>query len=416
MKLQLFLKECNEKNVFKKLSIYIVPSWILIQVLAIVWQPLGFPKESITFLIIILLIGFPVNVYLVWRFHLLPLENEIAQLDENGDPIPKKYLKKSFQKMYFSALSIISIVSVVIILLIINNNFKPTLNLKKVELSDKIAVLKFGNDTGDKKYDVVGKMAADWIIHGITENEVGQVISSEIVESYTNNINTSAVSATNAEKLVKDYFKPGKIITGNFYLKNDKLLFQSSITDGELNESLKSFKLVECNSDNPLDCIETLKQVILGYLITEENKLLNLQEEFPPKFEAYKFLFDAKANVSNNAVYLDFLNKSIAADPNYFEPKVLRVAYYYNNAEFKKADSLRKEIIPTSSGNLRQRNLLNLYDVLLIGNNNKVYSFLKKEYNIVPFDLATNSSAMVIALQYVNKPQDVDAIFNVTNP
>jgi len=45
MNLNKFLKECNKKEVFKKLSIYIVSSWILIQVLAITWEPLGLPKQ-----------------------------------------------------------------------------------------------------------------------------------------------------------------------------------------------------------------------------------------------------------------------------------------------------------------------------------------------------------------------------------
>ena len=127
MRLNQFLKECNEKDVFKKLSIYVVSSWVIMQVMSVVWQPLGLPKESITILIIILLIGFPINVYLVWKYHLLSFEKEI--LDEEGNLVEKNYLEKSFKKMYFSSLAFISIISGMLIMLIAYNNFINDLNI-----------------------------------------------------------------------------------------------------------------------------------------------------------------------------------------------------------------------------------------------------------------------------------------------
>ena len=48
MKLKEFVKECNEKEVFKNLSIYIVSSWVLIQVFSVMWEPFGLPQNSLT--------------------------------------------------------------------------------------------------------------------------------------------------------------------------------------------------------------------------------------------------------------------------------------------------------------------------------------------------------------------------------
>ena len=67
MKLKEFIRECHEKEVFKKLSIYVVTSWVLLQVADVLTKPLGLPDESISILIIILIIGFPFNVFLVWQ-------------------------------------------------------------------------------------------------------------------------------------------------------------------------------------------------------------------------------------------------------------------------------------------------------------------------------------------------------------
>ncbi|MBI9042390.1 hypothetical protein [Lutibacter sp.] len=414
MNLKNFVEECHDKEVFKKLSIYIVSCWVFLQVLAVTWEPLGLPQKTVTFFIILALIGFPVNGFLVWKYHLIHLDYKAMTLNEEGNLVNSTLKNSPFQKMYFSVLIIVSIISLSIVALIINNNFNDTIESQDIETSDKIAVLKFGNNTGDKKYDIVGKMTADWIVHRITENNVGQVVSPEILDDYVGLINTSAnLTPLDNDRIIKEYFSAGKLISGNFYLKNNKLLFQGSITDGAKNIQLISFKLVECDSEMPLECIEKLTQLILGYLISEDNKISNLQEDSPPKFEAYKYLIDAKENIANNELYIELINKSIEIDENYFEPKVLKVAYYYNIGDFKKSDSLLKQISPTSYTNQRQLNLLNLYESLLKGDNKKVYNFSQKEYEITPFDLLSNSSQMTIALQFVNKPADVNTIFEV---
>ena len=73
---------------------------------------------------------------------------------------------------------------------------------------------------------------------------------------------------------------------------------------------------------------------------------------------------------------------------------------------------LRKEAIKTSAKiNKRQRNLLNFYEALLNGKHDDTYNSMKKEYNMSPFDLQTNKTMMAVALQFVNKPKEIDTIF-----
>lgn len=123
MNLNNFFKECHDKEVFKKLSIYIVSSWVLIQVFAVTWEPLGLPKKSVTYLIILLLIGFPVSIYLVWRYHLVNLDFRKKKSDKEGSLIKIKLKNSPFHKMYYSFLAIISVLSILSASLIINNNF-----------------------------------------------------------------------------------------------------------------------------------------------------------------------------------------------------------------------------------------------------------------------------------------------------
>jgi TolB-like protein len=407
MNLRGFFKECNEKEVFKMLSIYVVSSWVILQVLALIAEPLNFPEKSVTYLILILIIGFPIYVFYIWKFHLKKLEKE-----QTSDDSIKIY-KSSFHKMYFSGLIIIASISAFSAVIIINKNLMSDFSLREASDNDKIAVLQFENFTGDPKQDVIGDMAANWIVHGITENELAQVISPKVVSDYTSIIKSQAGMVADAKNLLKTYFKPGKVVTGGFYQENGKLLLQASIMDGLFDRTLISFPTIECDPGLPLDCIEELKQKILGYLsISKDVKDGTNFEETPPKFQAYQYNLSAINHVDNDSLHLDYLNKAIKADPNYFEPKILLITHYLNNREYRTADSLIKRIDMNSKLSSRQKNYLFEFESILKGRYDKAYKALKKEYEIAYMDMPTNQSTMVLALQYVNRPKDVDDIYN----
>ncbi|RMA64281.1 tetratricopeptide repeat protein [Ulvibacter antarcticus] len=405
MKLKTFFKQCHKKEVFKMLTIYVVSSWLILQVLAVISEPLSLPSKSVTYAIITLLVVFPVYVFYIWKIKVVPTYIVPEETDEDVDQ--KK--KKEFKRMYFSVLSVITVMCFISVSLIVNTNFRQASSVTKVNQSDKIAVLKFGNNTGNPDFDIVSKMASDWIMHGITQNNAGQVISQDVLNEYNAALNVDS-STEDVNALVRKYLNPSKIISGNFYLKNGKLLFQSILKDGKNDTSLIAFEADECSTDDALACIDDLKESIVGFLVTEGRSKEMLQET-PPKYDAYKYLLEAKTSATNDE-YLTLLNKAIAADPSYFEPKVLRVAQYYNMGRYVQADSLLRAIQPDSHNNKRQLNILSTYSALLKGNNKNVYNSILKEYTIAPFDLKSNKSAMVITMQFVNRPKDVASIFN----
>ena len=434
MKLNEFIKECQENGVFKHLSIYIVTSWVLLQVMSVVSEPLSIPKAAITYILLILLLVFPLYIFFLWKYRIKPSnieelsvirsENDLRRASSKSavdiDPgdnsvVTFKQFNKKFKQAYFIGSGVIGVIALAVAVLIIKTNIINTENsaalpsFLNAKASNKIAILNFDNNTADEKYDVVGKMAVDWIMHGITQNKVAQVISPKIIEDYTHVLKASIIPSGD-NTIFTDYLKPSKVIIGNFYLKDSQLLFQSSITDENMNKTLIAFKPIACDPSAPLDCIEALKQRILGYLITEEKPLERLQES-PPNFEAYQSLLNAKARYGNSEEHLRFINSAIEADSTYFEAKVYRLAYFYNTGEFTVSDSLLQLLKKEPSNNKRQLNLLKMYESLLQGNNRNTYKYLKQEYEIYPFDIETNSSTMTVALQFVNEPEDIALMF-----
>ena len=127
MKLNKFIRECRENNVLKNLSIYIVSSWVLLQVIALIAEPLGFSLKIVAYGLIALLIGFPLYIYGVWKFQLAPNLKKKPMLDPQGQPVPDKFQKSPFQQLYFSFLAIIALICTGIVLVIVNRNFvRPT--------------------------------------------------------------------------------------------------------------------------------------------------------------------------------------------------------------------------------------------------------------------------------------------------
>lgn len=436
MKFSEFLGECRENDVFKNLSIYVVSSWVLLQVISLLADPLNLPKATLTVLLIILLIGFPLYGFFIWRYQIKPdfyeeasNANQFTNLDgasaKEGIELDSVFSDTGvhnlssigrFQKMYFIGLGALATLSLLASFFIIRTNFikseaaviMPT--LLHPEISDKIAVLNFDNNTTDKNLDIVGKMAVDWIMHGITQNKVAQVISPKIIEDYSNVLKASILDKGN-DKTIASYLKPSKVISGSFYRNGGKLLFQASITDEHMDKTLVAFEPVECDANEPLKCIEALNQRILGFLVTEDKPLENLQER-PPMYEAFQYLEQAKAKYGDDEEYIRLVNAAIETDSTFFEAKVNKAEFYYNQGEYAIADSLVGVLLKESSTNNRQSNILKILESLLSGNNGDTYKYLLNEYQINPFEQETNASTMTVALQFVNRPQDVTAIFN----
>ncbi|NNK72059.1 MAG: hypothetical protein HKO94_02600, partial [Flavobacteriaceae bacterium] len=409
MSLRDFLKECNDRGVFKRLSIYIVSSWVVLQVLVAIYSPLGIPEISVTYLILVLLIGFPIYIYANWRSqeHLILTDPDDIQLEEEV----LKVKRKQFKSMYFKSLTLISIISLVAVVIIIKNRFISENFLPELIETDKIAVLNFDNDTGDEELDIVGKMAADWVIDGITNYGAGEVISSDVVDDYLSMLSTQ-VSPKKRNDVFTTFFKTEKLIKGSYVIQDDKMVFRCIIQDGK-GQNITAFEPIECQKDNALSCIEELKQKVVVYLGLTEDRSLGIERK-PPDFEAYQKFLLSKDNYDDVDLYLRLLNEAIALDSTYFEPQLLRVQHYYNSGDFKVADSLIKSFSQENRLNKlsdRQKVLLNFCEALLTGKNNRVYQNFKYEFDITPKHLETNSTYMVLSLQYVNKPEILEDAF-----
>jgi adenylate cyclase len=66
------LAELKRRRVYRVAAVYVVVAWVLLQLGNIVVEPLHLPEWTMTMLILLLVLGFPVAVVLAWAFDITP--------------------------------------------------------------------------------------------------------------------------------------------------------------------------------------------------------------------------------------------------------------------------------------------------------------------------------------------------------
>ena len=67
-----FFEELKRRNVFRVGAAYVVVSWLIIQVIETVSEPLGLPAWTVAFFIVLFLTGLPLILIFSWAFELTP--------------------------------------------------------------------------------------------------------------------------------------------------------------------------------------------------------------------------------------------------------------------------------------------------------------------------------------------------------
>ncbi len=67
-----FLRELKRRKVFRVAAVYAIAGWLILQVVETIFPRLNLPDWSITFVIVFVIIGFPIALILAWAFELTP--------------------------------------------------------------------------------------------------------------------------------------------------------------------------------------------------------------------------------------------------------------------------------------------------------------------------------------------------------
>jgi adenylate cyclase len=144
-----FIEELKRRQAFKSAGIYIVFAWVLLQVADVVVPAAGWPDWVVTFVLYLMILGFPFILILSWMFDLT-----------------KKGIEREEQVSSKKSLSFGSPIILVSLLAFFGGTyFAYQEALPPPDLTPSIAVIPFENLTGDKNQDFLSDGIAEEIMN-----------------------------------------------------------------------------------------------------------------------------------------------------------------------------------------------------------------------------------------------------------
>ena len=81
------VKQLKNRKVFKSLAIYLAFAFVLIQVCSIIFPALYLPDWTMTFVVVLIIIGFPTTLVLSWIYDITPAEDGETPPTEATQPL-----------------------------------------------------------------------------------------------------------------------------------------------------------------------------------------------------------------------------------------------------------------------------------------------------------------------------------------
>ena len=165
-----YLKELNRRHVIKAAISYVVFSWVLIQAASILFPAIGWGQSAIRFLLIILIIGFPVWIVFAYIFDWTPSGFKKTK-DFTEDTFDRKSTSKRMNAVIIFGLSL------AVLLLITDRVFNFTTTFKIGENDKSIAVLAFTDMSPNKDQEYFSDGISEEILNLLAKVKDLKVIS-----------------------------------------------------------------------------------------------------------------------------------------------------------------------------------------------------------------------------------------------
>jgi len=183
-----FWQELRRRKVVKVIIIYASISFILLQLLDILIEPLFLPEWMMTLVIVLLGIGLPIAVIFSWIFDITPAGLEVTQPINNKGNLSKEVIKGN--KGFLSTVFIVFLLMVVAVLVYPKLFGNSAVGNERPKLEKSIAVLPFINDSNDDENIYIVNGVMESVLNNLQQIENLSVISRTSVEKYRNNPKT----------------------------------------------------------------------------------------------------------------------------------------------------------------------------------------------------------------------------------
>ncbi len=130
---------------------------------------------------------------------------------------------------------------------------------------DLVVVAPLANRTGDPELDVYGTLVSDWIIHGIQQSGIADVVPALTVQRLWRDLEDSE-SLPDPVRFLAQRTGAALIVHGAYYLIGDSIRFQADLADANLGSAGVGVEPAVAFRDDPLVAVGQLGERVLGAL------------------------------------------------------------------------------------------------------------------------------------------------------
>ena len=231
-RLQKVVFELRRREVFRTAGMYIVGSWVVLQVAALAFQSLEIPDSALIWVWVAIFVGFPLALIFAWRYD-LTIKGVVRTPEADGDSSDDLSLR-SIDYVILVSLAAVAVFAGAKTLLEVSeiDSIGPESANSDVFLRNSIAVLPLENLSGDaeQEYFVIG--VHDALIAALTRISGLKVISRASTAQFRDS--RKAASEIGAE------LRTGNLIEGSVLRVDDQVRITINLIDAAEDKSVWS--------------------------------------------------------------------------------------------------------------------------------------------------------------------------------
>jgi len=273
----------------------------------------------------------------------------------------------------------------------------------------RIVVAAFENRTGDESLDPLGAMIADWFAQGLSQIGEYEVVSGGRQRGRAAGAGTQALDEMARLRFLAKEAGAEMIVSGAYYAEGDDLRFQASVTSAEDGSIVYAPSAVTGSRRAPTETLETLRQRIMGALVTDFDPTYLSQ---PPIYEAYQEYATAMRFFGwNYPECFHHLQRAVEIDSTFVTPRLYMAVAYGNQDEWAKADSIITEVARN-----RERlaplgqHMLDWYTASIQGDHEEALWYIRRARRLDPTSTTLTYLSGLLALHLNRTQEAVDAL------
>jgi len=287
-----FWQELKRRKVIKANAMYLATAFIILEVVDIITPALHLPSWTVTLVLVLLAVGFPISIVMSWIFDVTPegfVKTESVEVAET-----KEETSKSGRRKFQLSDGIIIVLLVTVVILLYPRVFRKDKfeNIREDDGRISIAVLPFQNLTADTMYNVWQEGVQNLLINKLSNSEELSVRQSQtmfdILESTGQTTYASITPSIASDIALK--LETSTFIVGNIMKAGDQIRISAQLRDASSEVVYKSYEVNGNLTDDFFGMTDSLSNILKNYLEIEV-----LKQDVPYDYTSWAFTSSAKA-------------------------------------------------------------------------------------------------------------------------